>query len=494
MLGSPGQGEHPRCRHDQLLAKRTDQPAGGKLGIDQRRATECNPETIDRGRERGAELAEAVSVFVVATILPSIVADIGGLAYYAWTTMLFVIGSICGSAFAATLLGRRGSRLSYGMALALFIAGSLVCAVAPAMSVLLAGRLLQGFGGGMLSALGYACIRRLFPEALWSRAISLFSGVWGIAALTGPLIGGVFAILDAWRWAFLIDVPIGLAFAVAAQRVLPRGDQTDGPANMPSAQLVLFGAAAAALASAGVTGGGYLSAAGVVAAIALLGTLLRLDRTAAHRLLPTGAFDPRCAMGAVSATMLLLAMATSATVFVPYLLQAGMGFDPMVGGYMAALQAMSWTTAALLTASVGAPVARRIMALGPAVMTAGLGAMAWALSNGSLLAIAIAQMLIGGGIGMGWAHMGTIMMATALVRERDIASSFIATTQLIALAFGSAFAGIVVNAAGFATATTPSQVINAGCWLFAALCMAPVTALLTSRPMLRAHARPAAGP
>ena len=95
---------------------------------------------------------------------------------------------------------------------------------------------------------------------------------------------------------------------------------------------------------------------------------------------------------------------------------------------------------------------------------------------------------------MGWAHMGTIMMATALVRERDIASSFIATTQLIALAFGSAFAGIVVNAAGFATATTPSQAINAGCWLFAALCMAPVTALLTSRPMLRAHARPAAGP
>jgi MFS family permease len=438
----------------------------------------------------GGLAVHAVSVFVVATILPSIVADIGGLAYYAWTTMLFVIGSICGSAFAATLLGRRGARVSYGVALALFIAGSLLCAVAPAMWILLGGRLLQGVGGGMLSALGYACIRRLFPEALWSRAISLFSGVWGIAALTGPLIGGVFASLDAWRWAFLVDVPIGLAFAIAAQRVLPRDDETDAPPDVPSVQLVLLALAAAALASAGVTGSSYLRGAGVVVATALLAGLLRWDRHAGRRLLPSGAFDPRCAMGAVSATMLLLAMATSATAFVPYLLQVGMGFGPMVGGYMAALQAMSWTIAALLTASASVAGARRAMAIGPLVMAGGLAAMVWALSDGSLPAIAIAQLFIGSGIGMGWAHMGTLMMAAASAGERDVASSFIATTQLVALAFGSAFAGIIVNAAGFATATTPVQVINAGCWLFAALCLAPASALLTSRLMLQAASAP----
>jgi hypothetical protein len=193
-------------------------------------------------------------------------------------------------------------------------------------------------------------------------------------------------------------------------------------------------------------------------------------------------------MGAVSTTMLLLALATSATAFVPYLLQVGMGFRPMVGGYMAALQAMSWTIAALLTASASVAAARRAMALGPLVMAGGLAFMVWALSDGSLTAIAVAQMFIGSGIGMGWAHMGTLMMAAASVQERDVASSFIATTQLIALAFGSAFAGIVVNAAGFATATTPAQVISAGCWLFAALCVAPAAALLTSRLMLQAAA------
>jgi MFS family permease len=434
----------------------------------------------------GGLAVHAVSVFVVATILPAVVTEIGGVRYYAWTSMLFVVGSIGGSAVSASMLARRGSRASYYIALALFIVGSLTCAVAPAMSVLLVGRLLQGFGGGMLPALGYACIRRLFPEPLWSRAISMFSGVWGIAALTGPFVGGVFASFGAWRWAFVIDVPIGLAFAAAAHGVLPRGDATDASADLPIAQLLVFAIAVAALASAGVAHGSFLSGAGAAVAIILLAGLLRLDRQVKRRLLPSGAFDPRCAMGAVSATTLLLAAATSATAFVPYLLQVGKGFSPMIGGYMAALQAMSWTIAALLTASAAVSAARCIIAIGPAIMAIGMAAMAEALSTGSLLAVAIAQILIGSGIGMGWAHMGALMMATAAVPERDVASSFISTTQLMALAFGSALAGIVVNTAGFATATTPAQVINAGRWLFAVFSIAPGTALLTSLLTLRA--------
>src|SRR5437899_6395482 len=129
----------------------------------------------------GGLAVHAISVFVVATILPGIVRDIGGLAYYAWTSMLFVVGSIGGAVIAPSLLALLGSRGSYRVALILFVAGSLVCAAAPAMSVLLIGRLLQGIGGGLLPALAYATIRRLFPEPLWSRGISMLSGVWGVA-------------------------------------------------------------------------------------------------------------------------------------------------------------------------------------------------------------------------------------------------------------------------------------------------------------------------
>ncbi len=437
----------------------------------------------------GGLVVHAVSVFVVATILPAIVADIGGLAYYAWTSMLFVIGSIIGSVVAPWMLTRRGSRLAYRVALALFVAGSFVCAVAPAMWVLLVGRLLQGFGGGMLPALAYTMIRRLFPETLWPRAISMLSGVWGIAALAGPFVGGIFAGLDAWRLAFLVNVPLGLAFAVVAQRVLPGGDRIDARPDLPVARLALFAAAVAALASAGVAGSGWLSAGAVAAAAVLLACFLRLDHRSAARLLPVGAFDPRTGLGAVSLTMTLLASGTCATAFIPYLLQVGSGFDAMAGGYMAAVQSLSWTAAALMTASAVGAAAWRVMAVGPAVMLAGTATMAWALSTGSILPVAVALILIGGGIGMSWSHLGTRMIAAAPVSERDVASSFIATTQQTAIAFGSAFAGIVANAAGLATATTPAQVIHAGSWLFLAFCIAPCIALANTRRMLRAIAK-----
>jgi hypothetical protein len=99
--------------------------------------------------------------------------------------------------------------------------------------------------------------------------------------------------------------------------------------------------------------------------------------------------------------------------------------------------------------------------------------------------VVTAQVLIGSGIGMGWAHLGKLIMATAALPEKDVASSFIATTQFMAVAFGSAVAGIVANATGFVGAT-PGQVLNAGCWLFAVFSIAPSAALLTSRLTLRA--------
>ena len=131
----------------------------------------------------------AVNIFIATTILPSVVADIGGLAFYAWNTTLFVVASIIGSAASAHALGRLAARGAYLLAVALFALGTLACAAAPTMPALLAARSVQGLGGGMLVALSYAMIRHLFPAALWPRAISLVSGMWGVAALTGPFVG-----------------------------------------------------------------------------------------------------------------------------------------------------------------------------------------------------------------------------------------------------------------------------------------------------------------
>ena len=141
----------------------------------------------------GGTIIHAVSVYITITILPSVVRDIGGLDYYAWSTTLFVVASIIGAAIAPRLLASWGPRGAYLVAACTFALSTLVCAFAPSMPVLLAGRAIEGLGGGALYALSYSLIRIVFPERLWSRAIGAESAMWGVATLIGPTIGGVFA-------------------------------------------------------------------------------------------------------------------------------------------------------------------------------------------------------------------------------------------------------------------------------------------------------------
>ncbi|WP_312111434.1 MFS transporter, partial [Pantoea septica] len=134
----------------------------------------------------GGVALHAINIYIATTVLPSVVNEIGGLELYSWNTTLFVVASILGSALTSRLLAQLGARKAYLVAVMLFIAGSLVCALAQTMPVMLAGRALQGLGGGFLFALCYAMIYTVFDEKLWPRAMALISGMWGVATLLGP--------------------------------------------------------------------------------------------------------------------------------------------------------------------------------------------------------------------------------------------------------------------------------------------------------------------
>jgi len=147
----------------------------------------------------GGIALHAVNVYIVATVLPSVVRDIGGLEYYAWNMTLFVVASILGSALSPKTIDAWGLRNSFLVGLAIFAAGTAACAAAPAMEWMLIGRTGQGFGGGLILGLSYSSIRILFEERLWPKAMSLLSSMWGVATLAGPAVGGIFAESDAWR-------------------------------------------------------------------------------------------------------------------------------------------------------------------------------------------------------------------------------------------------------------------------------------------------------
>ena len=432
----------------------------------------------------GGVAIHAVSIYVVATILPVVVAEIGGLAFFAWTSTLYVAGSLTGAAATSLLLVRAGPRRAYLAGFALFMTGSLICSLAPDMAVLLIGRAIQGLGGGMLPALAYATIRSMFPPALHARAIALLGTVWGVAALVGPTVGGLFAQVGAWRAAFWIDIPIGLLFAALAARVLPRAIEATAARAFPGLRLSLLAAAAIAVSTGGVFGRLLPAAIGIVVAGLLLAVVLRLDRRAPLRLLPHGAFDPRFPIGAVSATVGLLVLASTPCNYIAFFLQTGLGHAPLTSGYMVAVVPISWTVISLFTAGLSRRGIRLSLMLAPICLLAGLLMHAWFLPRGLLPAIALGQLLIGIGFGLAWAHLGALIMRVAAPDDRDIAGPFLSLTQTLASAFGSAAAGLVANGAGLPTAATPTAIMATAPWLFGIMASFALAAIATSWRML----------
>lgn len=423
----------------------------------------------------------AVSIYVVATILPLVVRDVGGIAFLAWTYTLYVAGSLCGASMVPLLLSRRDARFVYRVAFGLFLTGSLVCALAPGMGVLLLGRLSQGLGGGMLPALAYATIRSGMPAEQHARAIAFLSTIWGVAALAGPAVGGLFAELNAWRWAFGTDVVIGAIFIATAESTLRRdGGSAVPPRPFPGVRLALLVLAALCIGGGGASAQAVQALLGLGGAVACLVVMLRVDGANAPRVLPSGAYWPARPLGAVSATMALLFLSSSPNTFIPYLLDAGHGIAPIVGGYITAMYALSWTFVALLTASAGRAGARMCIRLGPVFMLAGMALQSWAVTAGHVPMVLLGQVLLGAGIGMAWAHLGALLLAVAPPDEHDVAGPFITTTQTLAALLGSAIAGMVANLAGLADAATAGEVAATGRWLFGALTVLPLAACATA--------------
>jgi MFS family permease len=438
----------------------------------------------------GGVALHAINVYLATTILPSVVAEIGGIALYAWNTTLFVVASILGSALAARLLAAVGPRAAYAGAAGLFAAGTLISALAPSMPAMLAGRSVQGLGGGFLFALSYAMIRMIFAEPLWPRAMALVSGMWGIATLVGPAIGGVFAEAGAWRWAFWSVIPPTALFALMALLVLPRRAQgaPETKQGLPLVQLGLLTGAVITVSAGSVMSQPEWNAASIAAALALTLALVRRERRTHTRLLPRGSLVPGTRLAALYAALSLLAIAvTSSEIFVPLFLQVLHAQSPLVAGYLAALMAGGWTIGSLASSGATPARAARILRAAPGLALAGMMVLAVLVPAGSegswatLAPLVAGLMLVGLGVGLAWPHLLTRVLQVAPVDEQDLASSSLTTIQLFATAIGAALAGMVVNLAGLNEPGGLAGTANAATWLFGLFAFAPLLACVVLR-------------
>lgn len=437
----------------------------------------------------------AIETFIGSTLLPSVVADIGGLEFFAWNTTVFIVASIVASIFAAVRPFGIGPRGSYIAAASGFAVGSLICGLAPTMEIMLVGRTVQGFGTGLLTAMSYAMIRIVFPQHLWGRAFALISSVWGVATLIGPAIGGIFAAFDAWRWAFLLLVPLAGLLGLLAMRVIPRTSDEPGMVAFPVPQILLLVGAVVAISIASVlTEGDLLPTLLVAVAVVAVVSLGAIDRRSRTRLLPLGTFTFGSTLAPLFAMMMLLNAAIVSDLFVPFFLQHLHGQLPLVAGYMVALVAVGWSAGSIVTSSWTGGRARILLTAGPLLQVAAAAGLAFFMARDNtagallpLLPIGLSLVLLGLGIGVAWPQVSTRLLQAAPDGERDLTSASISMVQLFASGLGAAIAGVIVNAAGLSSERTLSATLGAANWLYGLFILVPLVALPVAWAVVRSE-------
>ena len=416
----------------------------------------------------GGVLLHSMNVLLVATMLPSIVAEVGGAALMSWPTTAYLACSIVAATCAGLVTAAIGPGRAFAGGALVYCVGTLLCAFALAMGQVIAGRFVQGGGGGLLSAVAYVVVRGTFPESLWPRVFALLAGVWSISVLVGPLVGGAFATYGNWRGAFFAVAALAGLLAVVALRALPT-DRAAGRGawpGVPGARLALIGVAIAAMSLAGLISMAAAKACLISAAVVSLVVTLRLDRAATRSVMPGDAFSMHSPTGVGLWVALLVSVAfVPLQIYVPAFLQRLHGFNPLAAGYTVAGASMAWTVAAIAVAGLSNRWPSRMIIAGPVAMGMGLLGVAITMPMGAVAAIVPMIVLVGGGIGACWAFTAQRVMTGARRGEEEIAASSVVTVNQTGLALGAAVAGLVANVVGFAVGGDAAGTVRAAFWV-----------------------------
>lgn len=406
---------------------------------------------------------------VAATAMPSAVREIGGAHLIYWTVALYQLGSIVAGAATGLLALRLGLAWAMGLAAAIYGVGCGVSALAPGMEVMLLGRLLQGLGGGWMMALAFVGITHLYPATLWPQIIALVSGVWGVSALMGPLVGGLFASAGLWRGAFWAFGGQALGLILLMPLLGGEGSPPSQETRLPWRRLVLLSLGVLAVLQAGMREA-LLEAFGLVlVGVVFLALFLGQEARARVRLFPHRMLAPRSAWGPGFIMILAMATATvSFTIYGPYLMETLHGVLPLTGGLLLASESVAWALASIMVAGASARQEPLLIRGGVLFISAGVVGFALLMPNGPVVWLLPWAILQGAGFGMCWPFVVRRLVNRVAAEDRERTSSAAPTLQMIGYALGAALAGMVANGLGLSDGADLSVVGRVGFWVFAA--------------------------
>jgi EmrB/QacA subfamily drug resistance transporter len=401
---------------------------------------------------------------VIATAMPTIVAELGGLESYSWVFAIYMLTSTTVVPIFGKLSDIYGRRPIYMVAISLFILGSLLCGLATSMSQLIAARAVQGLGAGGLLPLAFIIVGDIFNLEQRAKVQGLFSGVWGFSSVIGPLVGGFLVDRVAWQWVFLINIPTALVAAALVWVAWSGFARPSGPRPaIDYAGAILLSIAMVTLLlglnQLGGSGGALLLGAALAAVAALVVVELRAASPVLPlRLLRWRLFAVACAHGILAGWVIFGGMS-----YVPLFVQVVLGTSATEAGSTLTPMLLAWVLSSVIASRLLLKLSYRTVVLtGMSGFLVGAALLAQVRPEMSRLELIVAVALMGLGMGASIPAFLIAVQSTVVKTELGTATATLQFARTIGGTFGVSVLGALLSfqlaAALAAVGLTPDAV------------------------------------
>src|SRR5437762_1798388 len=391
-------------------------------------------------------LGPAFETLAVATILPKIVADLGGLSFYGWSFSAYMLATLVGLILAGDEADQRGPALPFMVGMVSFVLGLILATTAPSMAVFVLSRAVQGFGAGILVSVIYACVGQGYPEQLKPRMVAMLASAWVVPGLIGPALAGIISDFFGWRWVFLglvFILPLGVGLVFPALNKLTHLKKKREARTF---DVHRFLATAGLVVGAGMTLTG-LQVQLVPLALVLLLSGLAIGIPSLRYVLPPGTLRVKAGLPAAIATIGLLSVAFfGGEAFLPLTLISIRGQNTIIAGIALTAATLSWTAGSWLRAKLAPQQGRRkLVMIGLLVVAVGLAGIASILIPATPAIVAIVAWGVGGlGMGLAYSTLSLVVLVTAPKDQVGSASASMELSAVLGEALGTGLGGVII--------------------------------------------------